>query len=193
MRRLVPLAVLVPLLAACGGSPSSRPDEASVSADDAAATLRQVAALAAERTPDSAKLVCDALADSCDGMSSGYRANPGSAPLSAPAIVCDIALPPIPGQTGPRILVITGRDAGDRDYAGQVLVMRRNGHVVLHEPAFWNAIRYTQLAGGRAWDAASDDPALRAVHDTAVRSPCADPAAFAAAVTTTTTASPHPT
>ncbi|GAA3455672.1 hypothetical protein GCM10018962_75050 [Dactylosporangium matsuzakiense] len=185
--------MLVALLAACGGSPAAKPAEAPVSADDATTTLDQVAALAAERTPGSAKLVCDTLAESCDGLSSGYRANPTSAPLPPPSILCDIALPPIPGQTGPRILVITGRDVADREYAGQVLLLRRNGHVILHEPAFWNGIRYTQLAAGRAWDAASDDPSLRAEHNTTVRSACTDPEAFAAVITGTTPPSRHPT
>ncbi len=89
-------------------------------------------------------------------------------------------------------MVIAGRDAADQEYAGQVLVIRRDGHVVLHEPAFWNGIRYTQLAGGRAWDGTSDDPSLRAAHDAAVRSACTDPTAFSAAVTATTTPSRHP-
>ena len=183
MRRLLPLAVLLPLMVACGGPSSSRSAEAPVTADEAAAALDRTAAVAAERTPASANLVCGTLADSCDGMSSGYRADPTSAPLSPPSIVCDIALPAIPGQSGPRILVVAGRDATDREYVGQILVLRRDGHVVLHEPAYWNGIRYTALVEGRAWDGASDDPALRATHDAAVRDACTDPAAFITAVT----------
>nr|WP_296075225.1 hypothetical protein [uncultured Actinoplanes sp.] len=159
-----------------------------MSVDDASAVLRQVAALSAERTRASAELVCNALAGSCDGMSSGYRANPMSAPSSPPSIVCDIALPAIPGQAGPRILVVAGRDASDQAYAGQVLVLRRSGRVVLHEPAFWKGIRYTQLARGRAWDGTAGSASRRAAHDAAVRSACTNPTAFAAAVTAATTA-----
>jgi hypothetical protein len=79
MRRLLPFAASVSLLVACSGSPSSRSAEAPVSADDASAALSQVATLSAERTRASADLVCGTLADSCDGMSSGYRADPTSA------------------------------------------------------------------------------------------------------------------
>lgn len=119
-------------------------------------------------------------------MSSGYRADPTSAPSSSPSIVCDIALPAIPGQSGPRILVVAGRDASDAAYAGQVLVLRRSGRVVLHEPAYWNGIRYTQLIRGRAWDATAGSPAQRAAHDAAVRTACTNPAAFAAVTAATT-------
>jgi hypothetical protein len=140
----------------------------------------------------SAELVCNSLADSCDGLSSGYHADPASAPLTPPSIVCDIALPAIPGQSGPRILVVTGRDAADKEYLGQVLVLRRHGHVVVHEPAFWEGIRYTQLVGGRAWSAGSDDTSQRATHDIAVRAACTDPAAFVAAVTATTSGPTRP-
>lgn len=189
MRRLLPLAASMSLLAACGGSPSPRSAEAPVSAEDASAALREVAARSAERTRASADLVCGTLAESCDGLSGGYRADPTSAPLSPPSIVCDIALPPIPGQSGPRILVVAGRDAAGEGYAGQVLVVRRDGRVVLHEPAFWNGIRYTQLTFGRAWDGAPGSPSMRAAHDAAVRGACDSPTAFVAAVTP---ASLHP-
>ncbi len=190
MLRLLSLAAFLPLMAACAGAPSSQSAEAPVNAADASAALNRIATLAAERTPASAALVCDTLAESCDGMSSGYRANPASAPLSPPSIVCDVALPAIPGQSGARILVVTGLDSSDQEYLGQVLVLRRHGRVVVHEPAFWNGIRYTQLVRGRAWDGTSDDPTQRAAHDTAVRAACTDAAAFVAAVTDT---SPEPT
>lgn len=178
-------------MAACAAAPSSQSAEAPVNAADASATLSRIAALAAERTPASAALVCDTLAESCDGMSSGYRANPASAPLSPPSLVCDVALPAIPGQSGARILVIAGLDSSDQEYLGQVLVLRRHGRVVVHEPAFWNGIRYTQLVRGRAWDGApSGSSSRRAAHDAAVRTACTDAAAFVAAVTAT---SPGPT
>lgn len=189
MRRLVLVVLLLPLLASCGGTVTS-PPEAPVSAMEASAVLRQVAHLAAQRTSDAASRVCNFLAESCSGMSGGFRADPASAPKSPPSIVCDIALPPISGQAGARVLVVTGRDASGRGYVGQVLVMRRLGHPVLHEPAFWLGIRYTQLVQGMAWDGASDDPSLRAAHDVAVRKACADPAAFIAAVIPAATPSP---
>jgi hypothetical protein len=186
VHRVLLLAALLPLMVACTPTAPSRSAEAPVNAVDASAALRQTATLAAERTPASAELVCDTLADSCDGMSSAYRADPTSAPLSPPSIVCDIALPAIADQSGPRILVVAGRDASGHNYLGQVLVLRRHGHVVLHEPAFWNGIRYTQLVRGRAWDEAPGAVAERAAHDATVRAACTDPAAFVAAVTATT-------
>lgn len=185
MRRLLSLVAVLPLMASCAAGPSSGSAEAPVSSADAGAVLNRVAALAADRSPASAALVCETLADSCDGMSGSYRLNPASAPLSSPSIVCDIALPAIPGQSGARVLVVAGVDSSGREYLGQVLVLRRHGRVVVHEPAFWNAIRYTQLVRGRAWSGAGDHPARRSAHDAAVRAACADPAAFVAAVTGT--------
>ena len=174
--------MIAPLvLTACGTDGAASP-ELPVTAAEAAAVLRQVAQLAAQRTTGAATQVCTWLADSCDGMSSRFRADPGSAPETPPSILCDIPLPAIPGQQGPRVLVITGKDAQGRDYVGQVLVLRRHGHPVLQEPAFWVAARYTQVRGAQAWEGASDDAGERAQHDVAVRRACSDPAAFIAAV-----------
>lgn len=183
MSRLTVLALLSLLPALCSCASAVPPaDQAPVSSAEAAATLRQVAALAAGRTQAAADRVCDTLADSCDGLSGVLRTDPASAPLTPPTVLCDIALPRLPGQAGARVLVVTGKDAAGQDYVGQVLVLRRDGRPVLHEPAFWQGIRYTQLTGGRAWGGGGNDPAQRAAHDVAVRRACQDPAAFVAAV-----------
>lgn len=182
MRRLVSFVLLLPLLASCGGADVHR-REAAVTAAEASTVLRQVANLAAERTPDAASRLCTTLSDGCHGLSSGFLAGPASAPRSHPSVLCDIPLPPTAGQAGARVLVVTGRDATDRTYLGQVLVQRRQGRPIVHEPAFWLGIRYTQVVHGMAWSGASDDPRSRAAHDAAVRGACADPAAFIAAVT----------
>jgi hypothetical protein len=182
MLKVVLMGFFCLLATACGGGGAATASRAqpSVSAAEASAALGKVAALAAHRTPGAAALVCGILAMSCDGLSSVFLADPASAPLTPPAILCDLALPPFPGQSGARLLVITGRDASGRAYVGQVLVERLQGHPVLHEPAFWEAIRYTRVAPGLAWDAPAGAPSSRAAHDQAVRSACADPSAFIA-------------
>lgn len=189
MRRFVALVLLLLLLAACSETTTPQP-EAPISEAEASTTLRQVADLAAQRTSDAASRVRASLAYSCDGLSGRFRYDPASAPQSPPSIVCGVALPPIPGQAGARILVVTGEDADGHSYVGQVLVMRHQGHLVLHEPAYWEAFHYTQLVRGMAWGGSNGDPSSRAAEDAATRKPCTDPAAFITETIPTATLSP---
>jgi hypothetical protein len=180
-RLLIAAAVL--LLTAC--SETTPAPEPAVSAEEASKLLFQVADQAAKRTSAGVTQICGSLADSCDAMSSAWRADPKSAPLTRPSVVCDVALPATAEQAGPRLLVVTGRDSGGRGYAGQVLVERRDGRPIVHEPAFWLGIEYTSLLKGRAWNGANN--VGRAEHEADVRRACTAPAAFVARVATTGT------
>ncbi len=175
------------LLASCAPGEADLP-AGPVSVSEGSALLFQVADLAAQRTPEAAKKICDELADSCIGLSSRFRVEPTEAPRSRPRILCAIPLPPIPQQQGPLILVVTGKDAAGSAYVGHALVLRRHGRPVLHEPAFWRGYHYTQLVGGRAWGG-SREPGEQAEQDRRVRAACKDPAALVAALVPSTTPS----
>jgi hypothetical protein len=184
VRRLVLTFAIVSLTASCSDANAVR-HEPGVSAAQASALLRHVAKRASERTPEAVAEICTSLADSCNGLSSGWRSDPASAPRTPPSLLCDIALPATPTQAGPRLLVVTGRDAAGHGYVGQVLIERLDGEPVIHEPAFWLGIEYTSLVRGRAWSGTSDIPREQRTHDAAVRASCTNPGAFIAAASAT--------
>lgn len=179
--RVPAVVVLAAALTGCAqdAAPSVQP---AVSAAEASALLQKVAVLAAERSRTAVDQVCTSLAESCDTMSGAWRAAPASAPVTPPTLLCDVPLPAMHSQAGPRVLVVAGKDAAGRPYVSQILVKRRAGRPVMHEPAYWIGIRYTSLVPGLAWSGASDVPKLRAIQEAAIRHACADPSGFVSAV-----------
>lgn len=176
---VVALGCLV--LAACAPATADLP-AGPVSSYEAAATLQQVADLAASRTEADGVRICETLADSCDAMSGSVRHAPELNPRTRPRIVCDVGLPATREQQGARMLVVSGKDGEGREYLGEVLVQRKEGRVVLHEPAFWLGLRYRAVGYGMSWGRSPGDPVQEARNRQAIRQACTNPAAFVAAL-----------
>ncbi len=58
----------------------------------------------------------------------------------------------------------------------------QTGRAVVHEPAYWLGIRYTQLTPALAWSGTGDLPASRARQVDRMREVCADPQAWVRSV-----------
>lgn len=170
---LVLVLALTPV--ACSSqTTSSVPDP--VSATEAREVVAAIADVSADRSSQSADEVCTTLAVNCTGLSSGWRADPTSAPTTPPTVLCDVS------AGDDQFLVVSGKDARGRPYVGQVMVQRKDGRAVAHEPAYWLGIRYTQLLPALAWSGTGDEPASRARQVERMTEVCADPAAWVASV-----------
>lgn len=178
MRRLLPLLLLV---AAC--SPGSEGPAAAVSAEQAREAVRGLVELAAQRTPEAMRELCER--HDCTGLSSGIAAQPQRAPGpdQAPRERCVVALPPTPSQQGARVVVLEGERGDGRPYLTHVLVERKGDRLEVAEPGFWIGIRYSALQGGRAWSGEPDDEAGRARFRELAERACTDTADWLGEVT----------
>lgn len=84
--------------------------------------------------------------------------------------------------------MLEGRDARDRPYVSQQLVVREGEVVRVHEPAFWLGIAYRGFGGvrGSVWSAAygegGTDPAFTAVQRARAERSCDDTTGYLADV-----------
>ena len=166
-----------------------QPDSRPVSAAEARAAVQRVVDLTADGRFDE---VCEQAHAQCAGLS-GSGARSAYAPDSRrpPRVRCTFALPAHLRQTAwghGHVVVLEGRDARDRPYVSQQLVVREgtgdDAVVRVHEPAFWRGIAYRGFGGvrGSVWSAAygegDTDPAFTAVQRARADRSCDDTAGY---------------
>ena len=179
------MMVLTVLLSGCSASGPA----AAVSDEEARAAVADVIALAAQRTPEAMKRLCDRN-DGCPGLSSGAVRSPQHAPGPDQPLreLCVVTVPATPAQAGSRIVVLEGVDGRGRPYVTQVLVDRDQdrARVEVQEPAFWIGIRYTGLQHGREWSGTGEGPGQPEKDNDKARRACTDTDAWIAEVASRT-------
>lgn len=120
---------------------------------EALQAVTELAALAAEQTPEAMERLCDLGPGACEGFSGVVLHDPDG-PASAPGpddppeVLCDYDV----GSGW--MVVVEGNDGYGRPYVSQVAVNRSDGVAVPREAAFWLGVSYVGPRSTGHWSTA---------------------------------------